>query len=296
MNLRSCVTASAVVVLSGIAAASPTFSGVAGVNLSAGNVLSAPISLEEGDIFNAMTAPVGTLFSSPDTLMRLVDPSGAEVVFNDDGGSGNGPSSQFGSTIRAAIRVSGVYTLQITGFNDRSFTGAHPEAGPLIFTGSVLGSTPGDFADSASDNTAAGAVPTGLGVGAAVGFGTLTAGDVDYFAVTMGAGDVLSAMTTGLQSQSLDTLLGVLDASGLLLNNDDAGGDSRGSNFESSLRFVAPAAGTYYIAVTGYGDSDFNGSGHTEDGAYGLTLSVVPAPGAAALLGLGMLAAGRRRR
>jgi hypothetical protein len=305
-----CVAGAALVVaLAGsVASATVTGSGVSVPSLPSGAVQSFSVSMDPGDFLSVMTTPMVTYFSGPDTVIQVLDPGGTALIGNDDGGAGynGGPVTNFGSALRVRAAVAGSYTIQVSGFPDFGFTGAHSESGPYGFTTSVIGTGPGDFPDSPGNNTPATADPTGLaGFGSRVGVGSLTAGaaDVDFFSVTLGAGDVLSAMTTPMESPfaAPDTLLGVFDTSGtLVFFNDDGGAGWDGApvtNFGSAVRFVAPSAGTYFLGVTGFGDPDFDGIGHGESGPYGLTLSVVPAPGTLALgAGLGLLALRRRRR
>ena len=74
-----------------------------------------------------------------------------------------------------------------------------------------------------------------------------------------------------------------------------------------ALQLVDLAAGTYYLCFSGFGDAFsgsvdtdelFDGIGHSENFDYKLAVgfSVVPAPASVAMLGLGGLAAARRRR
>jgi hypothetical protein len=122
-----------------------------------------------------------------------------------------------------------------------------------------------------------------------------------------------------------DTLIGLFDASGtnLLVTNDDSGGysflfsqdpetgefvrvgpdlssDFPGNEFggyASALRALIPVDGSYYLAVTGYGDEGFEGA-HSEFGAYALLVGVaaVPEPASLALLTLAAVRPMFRRR
>jgi hypothetical protein len=83
--------------------------------------------------------------------------------------------------------------------------------------------------------------------------------------------------------------------------------DDSGVGLMPALQIENLAAGTYYIGFSGFGDVDSSsvdsdeladGLGHDENFAYKLSIgfSVVPAPGAMALLGMGGMVMTRRRR
>ena len=83
--------------------------------------------------------------------------------------------------------------------------------------------------------------------------------------------------------------------------------DDSGVGFLPALQVESLGAGTYYLGMSGFGDvgSDSvdtdelaDGIGHSEDFGYKLAVgfTIVPAPGALALLGMGGLAMSRRRR
>lgn len=136
-----------------------------------------------------------------------------------------------------------------------------------------------------------------------------TPGDVDWFSFTVTGqttfvASIFAIINNGTNTP--DSMLVLTDAQGNILANDD---DSNVGNM-SSLDTIVLNAGTYFIGVTGYNDTangtalpdGYTGttqlSGHTENWTYKLIigLNIVPTPGAAALLGLGGLVAGRRRR
>lgn len=140
-----------------------------------------------------------------------------------------------------------------------------------------------------------------------------TAGDVDWFSFTVTGNTTFVASIFAIINNGTgipDSQLILTDASGNILSFDD---DSN-VGFMSSLNTISLGAGTYFIGVTGYNDLNIGGTsgiqlpdgfqgdtqlaGHTENWTYKLIigLNIVPTPGAAALLGLGGLVAGRRRR
>jgi hypothetical protein len=127
--------------------------------------------------------------------------------------------------------------------------------------------------------------------------GELSAEDVDYYSIPVAAGAFVTGSTfdlTPVGGPALDTLLGVFHPSGALMgfNDDD------GPGLLSAFAFVAPVSGVYTFAITGFGDADFNGSGHTELGPYRLVVSVPEPAGAVLLIGLAgvLLSAYPRRR
>lgn len=138
-----------------------------------------------------------------------------------------------------------------------------------------------------------------------------TAGDVDWFSFTVTGNaqmvaSIFALVNSNPGATSPDSQLVVTDAAGnILAYNDD---DNVG--LMSSIDTLTLNPGTYFIGVTGFNDmaggtvlpDGFEGtsqvSGHGENWSYKLIigLNVVPTPSAAALMGLGALVAGRRRR
>jgi hypothetical protein len=98
------------------------------------------IRLNAGDWLTAITFPIATNYTSPDTVMALFDASGnTAIVFNDDAGSG------YGSAIRWQADQTGDYFIAITGYHGGGqnsisyYEGAtHSQAGSYILTVSVV--------------------------------------------------------------------------------------------------------------------------------------------------------------
>lgn len=129
-------------------------------------------------------------------------------------------------------------------------------------------------------------------------------GDVDFYSFTISFEAHVFASVFGIGDPDADGQLALLDGAGVLIADDDSGLD----NFPSLQFTLSP--GTYFLAVTGSNDLGFpagtsfpdgrnpDQTPHLENFDYKLVVgfSVVPAPSAAALLGLGGMLAARRRR
>jgi hypothetical protein len=163
---------------------------------------------------------------------------------------------------------------------------------------------------------------------ASVAVAELLAGDVDFYALHLSAGQVLSAMTAPLGDlensfDAPDTRIALFGGtpSGVhgypylekFLENEDAGfyegsdlhPDLGSDNpfeqfgvFGSAIRALIPQDGIYYLAVSGFGDIDYSGD-HGDEGRYALLVGVViPEPGSLllALIGaVGLSCLGRRK-
>ncbi len=138
--------------------------------------------------------------------------------------------------------------------------------------------------------------------------GSITPGDVDWFAITFtGPTDLVMSIFSLSNPLSDDSELMLVGPDGTTIIAFD---DDSNIEYMSSIQVFGLAAGTYYIGVSGYPDTytsaptifdgldDDNGDPVTENFSYKLIIgaNVIPAPGAAATLGLIGLAAIRRRR
>ncbi|MCL4839903.1 MAG: pre-peptidase C-terminal domain-containing protein, partial [Thermoanaerobaculia bacterium] len=107
------------------------------------------------------------------------------------------------------------------------------------------------FLETEPNDTAATA--NALAGSGAVVYGTITAGDNDYFAFTANAGDrVSAAVMTQFSNVSGDSRLDIIGTDGTtsLEFDDDSGSFSGLSSAISGT--LLPAAGTYYVRVYGY--------------------------------------------
>lgn len=135
-------------------------------------------------------------------------------------------------------------------------------------------------------------------------------GDLDYLGIGgLLAGDIVNLLTTPLGDppdfEIPDTIVGLFSEAGAMecagddaFNNDL---DQFPTGFGSLCRYEIPTDGNYYVGVTGFSATPFDGA-HFEEGKYSLTVNVtrLPEPAvllqlAAGALGLAVLHARRRR-
>lgn len=150
--------------------------------------------------------------------------------------------------------------------------------------------------------------PGGCQFAAEVGLGSLTAGDQDWFTMTIPNGCIVTAITTPISgfASSPDTLMALLDPLGLAAGvNDDAGSDGNwsggpggaGPTRGSAVRYHNDSGGALqvWIGVSGWPDFGFSGD-HQESGLYTLTVSMIPEPATIGLLLGGLVLFARRRK
>lgn len=129
----------------------------------------------------------------------------------------------------------------------------------------------------------------------------LVEGDVDWFSFTLS--DTASLSFFAAFGSSGDGVMQIVTDLGDVIAFDD---DS-GIGLMPAIQIDSLAAGTYFIGFSGFGDVDSgsvdsdelaDGVGHSEAFGYKLSVgfTIVPAPGAMALLGMGGVMMVRRRR
>lgn len=164
-----------------------------------------------------------------------------------------------GSGLAGEVNADGSVRYEITGFPDFDFDGSHSETGNF---------------------------DTYL---------KLIQGDVDFYTLTgLLPNSPFSAEITGGDT---DTILGLFDSTGALIDFDD---DS-GAGLFSLLTGTVGSDGTLNLAVSAYADFGFTGSHFADGGNYVLSLRVqnVPEPGSVALAltgGVALIGLARKRR
>ncbi|MBL4698328.1 MAG: PPC domain-containing protein [Phycisphaerales bacterium] len=132
--------------------------------------------------------------------------------------------------------------------------------------------------------------------------GVLSDNDVDWFTFTLNQTASLSFFSA-FGSDGADGIMQIVALGGDVIAFDD---DS-GLGLMPAIQIDNLAAGVYFIGLSGFGDVDSdsvdsdelaNGEGHSQNFSYKLNVgfSIIPAPGATALLGMGGLVMTRRRR
>lgn len=132
--------------------------------------------------------------------------------------------------------------------------------------------------------------------------GVISEGDVDWFSFTLDDTASLSFFAA-FSAGDGDGIMQIVDAGGDVIAFDD---DS-GVGLMPAIQISDLAAGTYFLGFSGFGDVDSgsvdsdelaDGLGHDEEFGYKINVgfSIVPAPGAMALLGMGGLVMTKRRR
>ncbi len=137
--------------------------------------------------------------------------------------------------------------------------------------------------------------------------------DADFYSFSVGANKVLTLRVDTPEGplNLNDPVVGLYTADGTLVAKDDDGGPG----YDSLLSYTISNPGTYYAAVSGYDDFDFDGVADIfeDEGSgsgipstnflYNLQISAaagpttpVPAPAAAWLLGSALLGLARRRK
>jgi subtilisin family serine protease len=146
-------------------------------------------------------------------------------------------------------------------------------------------STSGEPNDSIGTATAITLSSGAASVSGTIGDGTYGAADVDFYAVSVAAGAVLTVdIDAATLGSSLDSYVRVFNASGAQVAfNDDAGG-----SYDSLVTYSAATSGTYFIGVSSYGNSSYaattagSGRAGSTTGTYtakiGVVAPVLPAP------------------
>lgn len=214
-----------------------------------------------------------------DSVLRIFDASGRQLAFNDDGPNPDEERSSE-SYLEYLFPRAGAYYVAVSGFGNTAYS-------PVTGLGDANGST-GDYmllvspADADPDDainqaTSLGAITTPRRSSGQVS----SADDVDMFSFSVAAGQRISFNIDNPTGGTLDSFLRCFDARGNVLgSNDDGPAPNEPASNESYLELIFPVAGTYYVGVSGFGNTSYNpstgdGDGLGSTGGYTLAIAEV---------------------
>ncbi|MEM7413430.1 MAG: hypothetical protein AAF430_24575 [Myxococcota bacterium] len=249
-------------------------------HLDAGDIDAYAVSLTSGDLLLA------TLFDA--NSGAFLDPvlgvfSGGALPalsLDDDGGPG------FGNQLGHLAGGTGVFELGVSGFGDAAFDGTHDEAlqalAPYELVLSVArdGALPLEHDLTGADNDVAARANLLAGNGGLVR-ATLAANDVDYYAIELEEGDRLFASVYDLRDSGFDfgagerpdPVVGLWDPNGVAPSSS-ADDDAARALLPARTFTVPPGGGgRWTVAVSGFGDTAFDGT--HDEGPFDYVFSLV---------------------
>ncbi|EAQ79300.1 Calx-beta domain-containing protein [Blastopirellula marina] len=231
----------------------------------------------------------GTALSSLNSYVRMFNSTGTQLSANDNGASPNDYSSSADSYLSFTAFSGGTYYIGVSSYYGRNYDPTTAGSGQTSTSTAAVGAyklqllaeTPPE-PDSAGEELSTAEVLeldpfVPVEIDATIGDGAYFTSDVDFYAVTLFAGQTVTfdvdayLLDSGTQLSPLDAHLRLFDAAGtLLLTNSYAlsDNDNTGYNYRDPfLTFTATTAGTYYLGVssaynTSY-DPEVTGSGQT---------------------------------
>ncbi|MFZ4732674.1 MAG: DVUA0089 family protein, partial [Pirellulales bacterium] len=220
--------------------------------------------------------PAGSTF---DSFLRWFDARGNELASNDDGPT-PGEASSTESYLEFTFPSAGTFYLGVSGFGNQRYNA-------LTGSGDTAGSTGGYVLSLAAvDPDPDDAIPQAIELGAMTqarsrsGAIDAPGTDVDMFSFVVTAGQRVGFDIDRSGMGTLDSYLRLFDASGRELRaNDDGPTPGEAMTTESYLEYMFTTAGTYYVGVSGFGNSGYSaadGSGDQMGSSGGYTLIATP--------------------
>jgi hypothetical protein len=202
-----------------------------------------------------ITTPLSGLpqsFNTPDTLVSIRDSSGV-LVSNDNAGADIPLGTSRGSIVRFIAPQQGSYTVRVEGVGGN-------QTGEYAIHIATIDVNYFDWLAQSNNQTPATAdfVPLGE-IGPNIGFAELeNPVTLDYYRVDLNFGDILIASANPLANVPFDwnvpdmrmRIVGPDGVTALLTTNSDAAGTLPASaDSGATVRFRAPARGSYYVFV-----------------------------------------------
>lgn len=228
----------------------------------------------------------------PDTTLGIFDEFGNLLIEDDDGSFlGNGLAS---AVYKQDVEQNGLIDWAVSGYDDFDFDGfsddtpgfPHGQIGEWegyidyygengdFIQGEWIGSdefVSGDEVFTGTETAPQGAVAYDLYLDNSIGSCECVS-DIDYYCV--GGLDPDTEYEIRVTSADFDTILGLVDGSGQIIDSNDDDPDA--GCCLSVLNGISDDQGNLYFVITGCCDDDFTGM-HTEFGAY--EIAVTPAGG-----------------
>jgi hypothetical protein len=210
---------------------------------------------QAGEAILIMTCPLGGLpnnFDTPDTLVEIFDSGGVELISDDDAAASFPGGASDGSIVRFVAPEVGSYTIRVSELGNNG-------TGPYALMISRLSVE--DYFEQPSEVITNPAVLGHALAGPLLGKGSMTAGNLDFYAFDLNPGDVILAAVTGVEGLPANfntpnctmRLIGPDQVTVLDTSVDDGGGNLPGglnSSDNPSIVFRAPSQGRFYIELT----------------------------------------------
>ena len=214
----------------------------------------------------------------PDLVIQALDEFGGFLEEDDD-------SSQFGDGTAPGlfgipVNPGGGIEFDVSGFEETFFNGDHTEFGDYeVFIdiyddqfSFIEGFSFLEFIEEGQIVPFSDSNPAWDGAFYDVQLNNAFPNDVDFYRFTgLPAGAAYMAETLESGFDFIDTVLGLFDDLGNLIDSDDDGGQFG----YSKLSGVVPASGEVVLAVSGFGDIDFFDGAHPYRGEYQLDLTLL---------------------
>lgn len=216
--------------------------------------------------------------SALDSYVRLFDSTGTELAANDDAAA-PGESAGTESYLSFTLTADGIYYV---GVSDKSNDGYDALSG----LGDVNGSTSGSYAlslvsidsdDELSEATDLGAIADDVSVPRTISINS----DVDLLKFTAQAGQKIAIDVDNANGSTLNSMLRVFSSNGSqVASNDNAAAPGESASSESYLLLDVRMAGTYYVGLSGSGNSAYvttTGLGDKAGSTGAATITLSPA-------------------
>jgi hypothetical protein len=199
------------------------------------------INLAQGQSFRVNVDGAQEAGALGDPMIVMYGANGAELGRDDDSGEGLNARLEF------TAPEAGIYYLEVLGFDAENAQGSY-----------TISLTPGEIGDNieAAEAIVANGEPFMSQIG--------VAGDADWLSVDLVEGRPYRINVEGADG-GFDPMVRLIDSEGAEIAADDDGGPGLGAY----VSYTSVRGGTYYIAVSGFGDSA---------GAYGVRVSDTEVP------------------